>query len=161
MPAGLPCWRIRKAPCLQFTPQRHRMGEMGNYQLFGQGGKEIGGIYTLQPGVTTPHWLSYVRVSDVDKAANAAKAAGGRVINGPMEVPGGDWIAQIIDPQGAAGKRHSVRVHAARLRRKRKRRAPQPGRVLHRASVRRPQSVRRLKRRAPPCGVVRRLANAS
>jgi predicted enzyme related to lactoylglutathione lyase len=29
------------------------------------------------------------------------KAGGGSVINGPMEVPGGNWIVQGIDPQGA------------------------------------------------------------
>ena len=88
---------------------RHDMGELGYYQLINHGGKDIGGIYNLQPGVTTPHWLSYVRVSDVNKAAKAAKAAGGRVIHGPMEVPGGDWIAQILDPQGAAFAVHQIK----------------------------------------------------
>jgi len=29
------------------------------------------------------------------------KAGGGKVVNGPMEVPGGDTIAQCVDPQGA------------------------------------------------------------
>ncbi len=29
------------------------------------------------------------------------KAAGGKVMNGPMDVPGGDVIAQCIDPRGA------------------------------------------------------------
>ena len=28
-------------------------------------------------------------------------AGGGQVLNGPMEVPGGDWIINGIDPQGA------------------------------------------------------------
>ena len=88
---------------------RHDMGEMGYYQLINHGGKDIGGIYNLQAGITTPHWLSYVRVSDVNKAAKAAKAAGGRVVNGPMEVPGGDWIAQIMDPQGAAFAVHQIK----------------------------------------------------
>jgi predicted enzyme related to lactoylglutathione lyase len=32
---------------------------------------------------------------------------GGRVINGPMEVPGGDLIAQCLDPQGALFAVHS------------------------------------------------------
>ncbi|MDQ3387969.1 MAG: hypothetical protein M3483_00545 [Gemmatimonadota bacterium] len=27
---------------------------------------------------------------------------GGQVLNGPMEVPGGGWIAQCLDPQGSA-----------------------------------------------------------
>jgi uncharacterized protein len=29
------------------------------------------------------------------------KNAGGQILNGPMEVPGGSWIAQCRDPQGA------------------------------------------------------------
>jgi predicted enzyme related to lactoylglutathione lyase len=55
-------------------------------------------------------WLSYVHVANCDRAVAAAKAAGGRVINGPMEVPGGSWIVQCKDPQGATfalvGKRN-------------------------------------------------------
>ena len=27
---------------------------------------------------------------------------GGQVVNGPMDVPGGDQVAQCLDPQGAA-----------------------------------------------------------
>jgi predicted enzyme related to lactoylglutathione lyase len=88
---------------------KHDMGEMGYYQLFTHGGRQVGGIYKMMPGVTTPHWLSYVRVSDVGKATKAAKAAGGRVVNGPMEVPGGDWIAQLIDPQGAMFAVHQLK----------------------------------------------------
>jgi len=30
-----------------------------------------------------------------------AKAGGGEIINGPMQVPGGSWIVQAKDPQGA------------------------------------------------------------
>jgi len=79
----------------------HDMGEMGPYQIFMHGGKEVGGIYNLTQGMS-PSWLSYVRVADASRAAGAAKAGGGRIINGPIEVPGGDWVAQILDPQGAA-----------------------------------------------------------
>ena len=56
-------------------------------------------MYVTPPGMS-PHWLSYVRVKDVDEATNAAKAGGGRIVNGPMEVPGGDWIAQCLDAAG-------------------------------------------------------------
>jgi predicted enzyme related to lactoylglutathione lyase len=37
----------------------------------------------------------------VDEAANRVRETGGQVINGPMDVPGGDRIAQCLDPQGA------------------------------------------------------------
>ena len=80
----------------------HDMGAMGIYQLVVHGGAQVGGIYNLQAPTTPPHWLSYVRVPDCTKATNAAKAAGGRVLNGPMEVPGGHWITMMMDPQGGA-----------------------------------------------------------
>jgi predicted enzyme related to lactoylglutathione lyase len=82
--------------------EAHDMGAMGVYQLINHGGAQVGGIYNLQAPSTPAHWLSYVRVPDCTKATNAAKAAGGRVLNGPMEVPGGSWITMMMDPQGGA-----------------------------------------------------------
>jgi predicted enzyme related to lactoylglutathione lyase len=82
--------------------EAHDMGGMGTYQLFNQSGEQAGGIYNLQAPSTPPHWLSYVHVADCTKATDAAKDAGGRVLNGPMEVPGGSWITMMIDPQGGA-----------------------------------------------------------
>jgi predicted enzyme related to lactoylglutathione lyase len=40
-------------------------------------------------------------VPSIAAAKSAIEAGGGQVINGPMEVPGGGWIVQGIDPQGA------------------------------------------------------------
>jgi predicted enzyme related to lactoylglutathione lyase len=80
----------------------HDMGQMGVYQLIVQDGAQVGGIYNLSAPSTPAHWLSYVRVPDCSKATSAAKAAGGRVLNGPMEVPGGHWITMMEDPQGGA-----------------------------------------------------------
>jgi predicted enzyme related to lactoylglutathione lyase len=37
---------------------------------------------------------------------------GAKVINGPMEVPGGDWIVQGLDPQGAMFALHSKKKAA-------------------------------------------------
>src|SRR5207237_435616 len=36
------------------------------------------------------------------RAVAAAKATGGRLMHGPIEVPGGSWIALMMDPQGGA-----------------------------------------------------------
>jgi predicted enzyme related to lactoylglutathione lyase len=80
----------------------HDMGDMGVYQLVSIDGQDVGGIYKVHDNSTPPNWLSYVRVADAAKAADAVKAAGGRVLNGPMEVPGGSWIVQLLDPQGGA-----------------------------------------------------------
>ena len=47
------------------------------------------------------HWLYYITVDAIDAAQGRVKSAGGTVINGPMEVPGGSWIINGLDPQGA------------------------------------------------------------
>jgi len=80
----------------------HDMGGMGIYQLFQHGGTQAGGICNVQGPSTAPSWLSYVHIADCDRAVAAAKAAGGRLLHGPMEVPGGSWIAMMMDPQGGA-----------------------------------------------------------
>ena len=80
----------------------HDMGAMGVYQLISHGGKDVGGIYKARDASTPPSWLSYVRVADAGKAASAVKAGGGRVLHGPIEVPGGSWIVMALDPQGGA-----------------------------------------------------------
>jgi predicted enzyme related to lactoylglutathione lyase len=77
------------------------MGAMGRYQLFAAGGAPIGGMMTKPPGVPMPFWTYYFQVDAIGAALERLKAAGGSVINGPMEVPGGSWIVQGIDPQGA------------------------------------------------------------
>jgi predicted enzyme related to lactoylglutathione lyase len=79
----------------------HDMGELV-YHIVTLDGKDIGGVYKARDNSTPPNWLSYARVADASKAANAVKSAGGRVVNGPMEVPGGSWIVQVLDPQGGA-----------------------------------------------------------
>ena len=77
------------------------MGPAGVYQMYGRAGVPMGGMFNKpaeMPG--PPSWLHYIRVDDVNRAVEATKARGGQIINGPMEVPGGDWIAQGMDPQG-------------------------------------------------------------
>jgi predicted enzyme related to lactoylglutathione lyase len=91
---------------------KHDMGpEFGFYHLMLQGGNQYVGIFKSDK--MPVGWTCYVKVDDVDKAANAAKSAGGRVINGPMEVPGGSWIAQILDPAGVMFAVHEDKAAAA------------------------------------------------
>lgn len=77
------------------------MGAMGRYQLFAAGSTAIGGMMTKPAEVPMPFWTYYFHVDAIGAALERLKAEGGRVINGPMEVPGGDWIVQAVDPQGA------------------------------------------------------------
>ena len=86
------------------------MGEMGTYQMYGWKGRTLGGMMNKprqRPG--PPAWLSYMKVADAKKAAATVKQLGGQIINGPMEVPGGGWIAAGLDLQGAAFAVHSAK----------------------------------------------------
>ena len=77
------------------------MGAMGTYQMFAAGDRPIGGMMTKMPEVPAPFWLYYFNVEAIDAAADRVREGGGDVLNGPMQVPGGSWIVQCTDPQGA------------------------------------------------------------
>lgn len=80
---------------------RMDMGPMGFYHLFSVDGLQIGGMMTRPPEVPVASWGYYINVEAIDAAAERVKAEGGQVLNGPMEVPGGSWIINCMDPQGA------------------------------------------------------------
>jgi uncharacterized protein len=77
------------------------MGAMGVYQLFSADDAMIGGMMTKPPAIPMPVWLYYFNVERIDDAAQRVKANGGQVRHGPQQVPGGSWIIQCADPQGA------------------------------------------------------------
>jgi predicted enzyme related to lactoylglutathione lyase len=77
------------------------VGAMGTYQQFSAGGEAIGGMFTKPPTLPYPFWLYYFNVIDIDAAAMRVEAAGGQILYGPTEVPGGAWIVHCADPQGA------------------------------------------------------------
>jgi predicted enzyme related to lactoylglutathione lyase len=80
----------------------HDMGPMGFYYIFSRNGRDIGGAFDKPAQMSGPSaWLGYVRGKDLDAIARKVREAGGTLLNGPMEVPGGDWIAQFADPHGA------------------------------------------------------------
>jgi len=88
------------------------MGEMGKYQMFNRPHGMIGGMMNKPPAMASvpPNWQIYFRVPDVHAAADRIKANGGKILNGPMEVPGGDWTVNAMDPQGAAFGLHSKKA---------------------------------------------------
>lgn len=88
--------------------QEHDMGEMGVYLLFGLNGEQLGGMFNKPSFVQAPpNWLQYIAVDSADAAAKRVTANGGTLMQEPMEVPGGDRIAQCMDPQGGAFAVHS------------------------------------------------------
>jgi predicted enzyme related to lactoylglutathione lyase len=72
------------------------------YQLFSTGGQTLGGMITKLPMDPVPYWLFYIEVDDIDAAMERVKTAGGQAFEGPLEMPGGSWIARCKDPQGGA-----------------------------------------------------------
>lgn len=81
-------WRFRKS----------NMPDM-EYWLVDVGDREVAGLF--QPKGVPPHWNCYVSVPDVDAATATASAEGGKVMNGPMSIPGVGRMATLSDPQGA------------------------------------------------------------
>ena len=87
--------------------EQMEMGPAGTYRVFGLGDLRIGGMMDLPKGAPMPPaWLYYVSVSDIDAAIGRAKRRGGKVLNGPVDIPGGGRIAQLTDAQGAAFALH-------------------------------------------------------
>ncbi len=76
------------------------MGPMGVYQLW-DNGRNQGGMMTKSAEMPASAWLYYVNTDAADAAVARIEAGGGRVLMGPQEVPGGSWIVQALDPQGA------------------------------------------------------------
>ena len=78
------------------------MGDMGAYRFIQRGEIGLGAVMSLMPGMPAPMWSYYIGVDDIDRAHAAVKANGGTVTNEPMEIPGGEYAMNGIDPQGAA-----------------------------------------------------------
>lgn len=111
-PAGVPCWvegLHRDVPAaLDFY------GALFGWELEGSGGemeyfvarldgRDVAGIAPLPQSVTDVDaiWMTQVRVKSTAAAAEAARAAGGSVLAGPMDLPPAGRLAVIADPAGA------------------------------------------------------------
>ena len=77
------------------------VGGTGPYQPFSARGQMIGGMFTKHRTIPAPFWLYYFNIGDIDATAQRVKAGGGRILEGPIESPGGSWILRCVDPQGA------------------------------------------------------------
>ncbi len=77
------------------------MGPMGKYRFLYHDGGMIGAVGQAQDGGDGSRWDFYIGVDDIDRAARAVEARGGR-LTGPIEqIPGGDYSVRVRDPQGA------------------------------------------------------------
>lgn len=76
------------------------LGPIGNYEFIRHNGV-IGAIMPKFEEMPRPMWTYYFRCADIDQAHQAITDNGGKVLNGPDEIPGGDYILKGVDPQGA------------------------------------------------------------
>jgi predicted enzyme related to lactoylglutathione lyase len=72
-----------------------------SYLFVHAGDVAIGAMGDMLPEGRGPRWEFILGVDDIDRAVAAAIANGGTVDGKVNQVPGGDWSASVIDPQGA------------------------------------------------------------
>jgi hypothetical protein len=71
------------------------------YQLFEIDGVPSGGMVTKSADRPAPGWRFYFQVDRIKAAVTRIAERGGKVLMGPHQVPGGNWIVEAADPQGA------------------------------------------------------------
>ena len=76
------------------------MGPMGSYRFLYSGDLRIGAVGDAQPDGDGPRWVYYIGVDTIDRAARAVAEGGGKVLQGPHQIPGGEFTAICADPQG-------------------------------------------------------------
>jgi hypothetical protein len=72
-----------------------------SYQLFGAGGRAMGGMFNKIASAPVPFWLYYFEVADLDLAVRRVRTEGGHITRGPIELWGDIGFAHCIDSQGA------------------------------------------------------------
>jgi predicted enzyme related to lactoylglutathione lyase len=70
-----------------------------DYRILGTGNRRLAGLIEIPFDDVSPHWLSYISVSDPSEVVRMAESLGGRVIIAPDET-NGRVAAVIADPTG-------------------------------------------------------------
>jgi hypothetical protein len=80
------------------------MGPMGKYEFLkaSDGRFALGAVMPKMPEMPVSAWSFYFRVPDIDAAVETVKASGGTLLMEPVEIPGGEYSLNALDPQGAA-----------------------------------------------------------
>jgi hypothetical protein len=129
------------------------MGPQGVYRMFGPAGAKeaFGGMYTKAAGSPGgPNWLPYIKVADARPATATAKKNGAKILNGPMQVPGGGWISMGIDPQGAMFAVHSVAAAAKPTSATKKKAAKKKSAPKKKAAAPKKKRAKAAKKKAAP-----------
>ena len=80
------------------------MGPLGEYEIFKNGATRdftFGAMMKKPNEMPVSLWSYYFRVPTVEVAVEYITKNGGQIVNGPMEIPGGDFSLNAVDPQGA------------------------------------------------------------
>jgi predicted enzyme related to lactoylglutathione lyase len=79
------------------------MGPMGKYEFLKASGDRfaLGAVMPKMAEMPVSMWTYYFRVPDIDAAAAAVRSNGGTVLVEPMEIPGGEYSLNVMDPHGA------------------------------------------------------------
>lgn len=77
------------------------MGPMGTYNFL-RHDFMIGAMMDKPDEMPVSAWTYYFRVADIDVALDLIKAKGGQILVEPIEIPGGEFTLNALDPQGAA-----------------------------------------------------------
>jgi len=79
------------------------MGPGGAYEFFRRGDVPgmFAGVMTKPKEMPVSLWTFYFRVADIDDAVARTKDRGGQIAHGPVEIPGGEYAVNAVDPQGA------------------------------------------------------------
>jgi predicted enzyme related to lactoylglutathione lyase len=99
--AGVMGW-TPKVVALEDSSRPPAAGEK-EYSLFNAGGQDVAGAVHMEDGpadVSTPMWLTYIQVANVDAAAKRAVELGGKLLEAPADVPNTGRIAIIEDLEG-------------------------------------------------------------
>lgn len=78
------------------------MDEGRQYHFLDHNGQRIGAISPFLQEGRSPGWMYYFSVRNIDEAMANTAAGGGRVLTGPHQIPGGDYIFLGSDDEGAA-----------------------------------------------------------
>lgn len=75
-----------------------------NYTSFANGDRPAAGMMAIskEMGDMPSTWMQYFAIDDCDKGADKVKALGGKVLDGPRDIPEIGRFAVVQDPRGAA-----------------------------------------------------------
>ncbi len=91
------------------------MGPMGIYRLFDEGDHQQmgdGGMMNKAPHIPVSCWGFYFCVDSIKAAIQRVESGGGKIINGPVQVPGGGLDHQRPGPPGShvlPGRRQGIK----------------------------------------------------